>query len=101
MAAVLSLAVASGVGMALPSAAVAAAPVGEAPQAVSTAPDELPSPMEEKRRALRQEALTQVINGEAAVTRKGGSSVVKVKGNSRRGKQDRYVELGREKTDKI
>lgn len=101
MAAVLSLAVASGVGMALPSAATASAPVGETPKAVATGPDELSSPLEEKRRALREEALTQVLNGEATVTTKGGSSVVKLKGNGRRGKQDRYVELGREKTDKI
>ncbi len=101
MAAVLSLAVASGIGMALPSAAVASAPVGETPKAVAAGPDELPSPLEEKRRALRQEALTQVLNGEATVITKGGSSVVKLKGNGRHGKQDRYVELGREKTDKI
>jgi immune inhibitor A len=101
MAAVLSLAVASGVGMSLPSAATAASPVGETPQAVAAGPDELPSPQEEKRRALRQEALTQVLNGEATVTTKGGSSVVKLEGNARRGERDRYVELAREKTDKI
>jgi immune inhibitor A len=101
MAAVLSLAVASGVGMTLPSVATAAAPVGEGPSAVAPAPDELTSPREEKRRALRQEALTQVLNGEAKVTTKGGSSVVKLDGKGRRGQRDRYVELAREKTDKI
>ncbi|HST81851.1 MAG TPA: immune inhibitor A domain-containing protein [Kineosporiaceae bacterium] len=80
---------------------MATAPVGESPKAVAAGPDELPSPLEEKRRALRQEALAQVLNGEATVTTKGGSSVVKLKGNGRRGHRDRYVELGREKTDKI
>ena len=101
MAAVLSLAVASGVGLALPSAATAASPVGETPQAVAAGPDELSSPMEQKRRALRQEALSQVLSGEATIAKKGGSSVVKLNGKGRKGKQDRYVELGREKTDKI
>lgn len=106
MAAVLSLAVVSGVGMALPSTATAASPVGDSLKdslktAVVAAPDELPSPMEDKRRALRQEALSQVLSGEATVTTKGGSSVVKLEGEARKGKQDRYVELGREKTDKI
>jgi immune inhibitor A len=98
---VLSLAVASGVGLTLPSAATAAGPVGEAPKAVAAGPDELPHPLEEKRRSLRQEALSQVLSGEAKVTTKGGSSVVKLHGQGRRGQQDRYVELGREKTDKI
>jgi immune inhibitor A len=101
MAAMLSLTVAAGVGLALPSVATAASPDGGSPSAVASGPDELISPQEEKRRALRQEALSQVINGEATVTTKAGSSVVKLNGNGRKGKQDRYVELAREKTDKI
>lgn len=60
---------------------------------MSPGPDELSSPQEDKRRALRVEAVQQVINGEATVTQRGGSSVVKLKGSGRRGSQDRYVEL--------
>jgi len=102
MAAVLSLAVASGVGVALPSIATAAAPIGDsAVTSQAASPDELTSPQEDKRRELRQEALSQVINGQTTVTKKGGSSVVRLKGHSRKGSQDRYVELSREKTDKI
>jgi len=41
---------------------VNAAPSASEPAAVS---DELPSPLEDKRRELRQEALTKVLNGTA------------------------------------
>ncbi len=101
VAAVLSLVVTSAVGAALPAVAHASPPVGDSPGAVAPGPDELSSPQEDKRRALRQAALSQVINGEATVTTKNGSSVVKVKGSGRKGKHDKYVEVGREKTDKI
>ena len=79
-------------------------------------PDELPNPAEEKRRALRSEAITQILNGEVAPQQVNGSTVVKLKGAkdstpapARPGQKaakdvqtkDKYVELKREKTDKI
>ncbi len=86
---------------------------------------ELPNPLEDKRRALREQAVTSVINGEATPETKDGVSVVKVgegaspaeaareaneqyqanarsqarkKGNK---KQAQYVELEQERSDKI
>jgi immune inhibitor A len=83
-------------------AAVAAPPVSPQPSKASSAvQDERVSPIEAKRRAMRQEAVSQVLNGEASAARRNGSTVVKLSGQSRRGKRDRYVELQREKTDKI
>jgi immune inhibitor A len=77
--------------------------------------DELANPLEQKRRALRQEALTDVLGGSAKVEQRGASKVVKVgqeiavptardslgqeKVAAKR--KDQYVELAREKTDKI
>jgi immune inhibitor A len=75
--------------------------------------DELPNPLEDKRRALRQEALQQVIDGKAKPVTRGGSTVVRVgttasatpQPGARSGrtlrKKAQYVELAREKTDKI
>jgi immune inhibitor A len=60
--------------------------------------DELPNPAEEKRRALREVALQKVLAGDAKVRRRGASKVVKV---ARANGEDQYVELAREKTDKI
>ncbi|MGW2566873.1 immune inhibitor A domain-containing protein [Streptomyces sp. NPDC001537] len=60
--------------------------------------DDLDGPLSRTRDAQRQEALSQVISGQAQVKDRGGSQVVQLKGK----KGDRkYVELGREKTDKI
>ncbi|NUR00687.1 MAG: M6 family metalloprotease domain-containing protein [Streptomyces sp.] len=60
--------------------------------------DDLDGPLSKTRDAQRQEALNQVISGRAQVKDRGGSQVVQLKGK----KGDRkYVELGREKTDKI
>ncbi|HEY0690045.1 MAG TPA: immune inhibitor A domain-containing protein, partial [Kribbella sp.] len=72
-------------------------------------PDELPSPLEDKRRELRQEALTKLMNGTGTVEQRGASTVMKVgtkaagaKGQKNaKGKVDQYVELAREKTDRI
>ncbi|MBD0841908.1 immune inhibitor A domain-containing protein [Streptomyces sp. TRM68416] len=55
-------------------------------------------PLSKTVEAQREEALNQVISGEAKVKKRGGSSVVKLK--SKKG-DSKYVELGREKTDKI
>jgi immune inhibitor A len=89
---------------AVPAAAVPAAG-GEVAQTVPAGPDELPNPQEDKRRALRQEALRQVIQGTAKVQQRNGSSVVKLPGTSSSTAAGaggaRYVELARQKTDKI
>jgi immune inhibitor A len=116
----LSLAVVAGLGTTLGVSSVSAAPVPAAtlvPQAAEPAPrggDELAGPLEDKRRALREEALTELLNGTGKVEKRGASTVMKVssttapKAVNARGavrKQatttDQYVELSREKTDRI
>ncbi|MEV4722937.1 immune inhibitor A domain-containing protein [Micromonospora humida] len=74
---------------------------------------DLPNPLETKRRALRQEGLSEVLSGKAKAQKINGSTVVKVGKTQAAGKnarttasgvaqtQDQYVELGRERTDKI
>ncbi len=88
-----------------PLAAAASPPTAAPPADIAVAApksDELPNPAEDKRRALREEAVAQVVNGEATATKSGGSTVVKLKGKGRAGKkQDKFVEIAREKTDKI
>jgi immune inhibitor A len=84
-----------------PGPAVAAPPTD--PPAVSEPaahPDELPDVMETARRDKRAAALNLVLNGRATAERRGTSTVVKVPGQ-RTGRADRYVELARERTDKI
>lgn len=118
----LSLTMAAGLGISLSPTAMAAPPVDTGPGAVAavkgSSPDELPNPAEEKRRALREEAITAVLNGQATPQNINGSKVVKVgktaggtasdKANAKSKKaakqaptKDQYVELSREKTDKI
>jgi immune inhibitor A len=107
-----SLALAATFGLSVTSAGNAAPPleISTAPAASElSAPDELPNPAEDKRRALRQEALTKVINGTAKVEKRGASTVVNlgtktagVKGQkTAKGKVAQYVELSRQKTDRI
>lgn len=55
---------------------------------------DLKGPFSEKRDAQRQEALEQVLSGKKKTTERDGSNVLKLD-------QGKYVELGREKTDKI
>lgn len=55
---------------------------------------DLKGPFSETQEAQRQEALEQVLSGENKTTARGGSNVLQL------GK-GKYVELGREKTDKI
>ena len=93
--------------------AIAAPPVDPAPaaKAEDTPPvDDLPNPLEEKRRALREQAVADVVSGEAKAETRNGSTVVKVGqtpgrrtigGKSAKAGKDQYVELGREKTDRI
>ncbi|WP_308258277.1 immune inhibitor A domain-containing protein [Saccharothrix obliqua] len=73
-------------------------------ESVRAQTDELPHPLEDKRRALRQEALSKVLTGEATKEKRGSSTVVKLGRKEKAGqkaKVDQYVELEREKVDKI
>ncbi|MFC4108953.1 immune inhibitor A domain-containing protein [Micromonospora zhanjiangensis] len=110
-------------GVAFGTSAVYAAPLTKAPVAAPSVADaaqpkdELPNPLEDKRRALRQEGLNNVLNGRAKAEKRNGSTVVKVgkttgagpakAANARtlaagtKATQDQYVELAREKTDHI
>ncbi len=107
------------------SAAQAAPPVAPAPRAGTAeraSADELVAPLEAKRRALREAAVSAVLKGEAKTERRNGRDVVKVGkelGQARSGAarsaaaagrtaispddgaQDQYVELSREGTDRI
>lgn len=116
----LALAATFGATYTAPSSASAVPPVADSDRATSQQ-DELPSPLEDKRRALRESGLTGVLNGDLDAVQKNGSTVVKVgKGTSpaeaaRRGnkkfrkdskaraakQQDQYVELSQERADKI
>ncbi|MBR8641910.1 immune inhibitor A [Streptomyces tuirus] len=59
---------------------------------------DLEGPLSKTQEAQRQEALEQVISGKTKVKNREGSKVVQLK--SKKG-DSKYVELGREKTDKI
>jgi len=71
--------------------------------------DDLPSATELKRRALRQEALADVLSGARTTEQRGSSTVVNMgkkagpttKNRANAGEVDQYVELSREKTDNI
>jgi len=117
----LGLTLASGMGVSL-SPAAAAAPPADPPASnpslkngSGAASDELVGPLEQKRRALREKAVSDVLSGRAKPQKRNGSTVVKVgqaagggafggESRSRRGakdNRDQYVELAREKTDRI
>ncbi|WP_112245360.1 immune inhibitor A domain-containing protein [Kribbella monticola] len=115
---VLGVALVAGLGQLPQSVATPAPADGTAttgPAAVKAGPDELPNPLEDKRRDLRQEAMTDVLTGAAKVEKRGTSRVVRVgteiaapaardvrgKLQSARIGKNQYVELAREKTDKI
>ncbi|TQJ88471.1 immune inhibitor A domain-containing protein [Streptomyces sp. SLBN-31] len=66
--------------------------------AQSTKEHDLDGPLSKTQEAQRQEALKQVISGKTSVKDRDGSRVVQLK--SKKG-DSKYVELGREKTDKI
>ncbi|MBW8739464.1 MAG: immune inhibitor A [Streptomyces turgidiscabies] len=59
---------------------------------------DLDGPLSKTQDAQREEALRQVISGEAKAQTRNGSQVVQLKSGKGKGK---YVELGRERTDKI
>jgi immune inhibitor A len=102
----LGAAMVTSVGAMLPTVASAAPPADPAPAALAgkkAAPiDDLSSPLEDKRRALRTQAVSDVVSGKATPVTKNGSTVVKVgRDRSQRKNKDQYVELSRERTDKI
>lgn len=80
--------------------------------------DDLPDPLQDKQRQLRKSALSDVLTGRRKAVRKNGQTVVKVgtkaapltaaqRARVKAGKKvatrevDQYVQLSREKTDKI
>ena len=94
----------------LGTAANAAPPQQVADQVqASSGKDDLPSVAEQKRRSLRQEAVSDVLSGTAKAEKRGSSTVVKVgkkpaaktKQAKANGSVDQYVELSHEKTDRI
>src|SRR3954451_16353791 len=117
----LGISLASGLGLSLSPAAVAAPPA-DSPASVPSvkngseaSSDELVTPLEQKRRSLRAKAVSDVLSGRAKPVERNGSTVVKVgqaagggafggQARNRRGakdNRDQYVELAREKTDRI
>ncbi|MEV7685910.1 immune inhibitor A domain-containing protein [Streptomyces bungoensis] len=68
------------------------------PAPVKQEKHDLDGPMSKTQRAQRQEALNQLISGKAKAKERNGSKVVQLKSKKGGGK---YVELSREKTDKI
>ncbi|HUQ60972.1 immune inhibitor A domain-containing protein, partial [Lentzea sp.] len=82
-------------GLVTPAVAV---PARQPEPQVAQQSDEQPHELEVKRRALRQQALADVLTGEATTEKRGSSTVAKV---GKKQKKDQYVELKREKTDKI
>ncbi|BFU47475.1 immune inhibitor A domain-containing protein [Krasilnikovia sp. MM14-A1004] len=107
----LGAAMVTSVGVTFPGAATAAPPAD--PSRIGAehrvAMEDLPSRLEEKRRELREEAVNGLLKGTVKTERRGHSLVAKVgQTNGAFGSQrvaaagaDQYVELGRERTDKI
>ncbi|SEQ29662.1 immune inhibitor A [Streptomyces sp. yr375] len=81
------------------NSAQAPAADGHDPQPAKAHEHDFDGPLSKTQDAQREEALKQVISGEAAVKDRNGSKVVQLK--SGKGDKSKYVELGREKTDKI
>ncbi|ANZ38834.1 protease [Lentzea guizhouensis] len=82
-------------GLAIPAAAT---PAEQPETQVRQQSDEQPHELELKRRALKQQALAEVLTGEVTAEKRGTSTVAKV---GKKQARDQYVELKREKTDKI
>ncbi len=68
------------------------------PAPVAQKEHDLDGPLSKTQEAQRQEALNEVISGKASVKDRNGSQVVQLKS---KGGRSKYVELSREKTDKI
>ena len=114
VAGLLGAALVTGVGIMLPTVVGATPPADPVPASRadnnSSELDDLPNPMEDKRRALRTQAVADVASGRAKPQSRNGSTILNVgkthgSGLSNRavGKAgtDQYVELSRERTDRI
>jgi immune inhibitor A len=98
------LVVAAGLTATFAFSAGAQPPDGALAQPQRVVVDDVPNAAEEKRRELREEAIKKVIAGDAKVRTRGASKVVRMgKTTAIKGQpaEDQYVELAREKTDKI
>ena len=109
---VVALATGLGTALAAPSVHADSAVAPESRSSVRV--DDLPNPLEGKRRALREAALTAILNGDARVEQRGASTVVRVgtaasaravgpagRLRERRGPVAQYVEIAREDTDRV
>ncbi|MEU4419510.1 hypothetical protein AB0F81_02720 [Actinoplanes sp. NPDC024001] len=69
------------VGALAPTVTVAAPPSDPSPAQAdsSSVVDDLPNPLEDKRRALREQAISQVLTGESKVETRNGSKVVNLR----------------------
>ena len=112
VAGLLGAAMVTSVGMLLPTSAMAAPPAEPTPAKAGrpTPPDDLLNPLEDKRRELRDEAINGVLKGTVKPQKRGASTVAKLGRTFGAGEtnrrttaagQDQYVELAREKTDRI
>jgi immune inhibitor A len=108
----LALAALVSLGLGAVTAPAVAAPVpatGDNSAEAAPVDHDLTNKLEDKRRALRQQAISEVLTGQTQVQQRGASKVAKVgakpadaaKGAKKNDRVDQYVELGREKTDKI
>ncbi|MEU8658557.1 protease, partial [Actinoplanes philippinensis] len=103
VAGLLGAAVVTSVGAMAPTFALAAPPSDTAPAAPASESahlddHDMPNPLEEKRRALREQAVSEVVSGKAKVETVNGSKVVKLGktyGNGGFGHpgKNQYVEL--------
>ena len=83
-----------------PTARPAAGPDQTSAPSGARVRDDLPSALKSKQRALRQEALADVLQGTATTEQRNGSTVVNTGRDAGTGKVQ-YVELERERTDKV
>lgn len=113
MVGMLTVSLAAGMGSALPATAMAAPPVNTPTATPSNVVPpsiaDMPNPLGEKRRELRERAVSDVVSGRLTPERRGVSTVAKVgetpeagvAGRAAGATRDQYVELERETTDRI
>ncbi|MEW1863751.1 immune inhibitor A [Streptomyces sp. NBC_00669] len=92
-------AVATGAAAATPGHSSSPATPAAGHDPAQSEPHDLPGPFSKQQAAEHSAALQQVVSGDATVQQRDGSQVVQL--GHGKGKQSKYVELGREKTDKI
>ncbi|HEX8626761.1 MAG TPA: immune inhibitor A domain-containing protein [Catenuloplanes sp.] len=101
-------------GLSLPASALAAPPAEPAPAAPAAKAahidDDLPNPLGDKRREMREQAVSDVVSGRLTPQQRNGSTVAQVGTTYGAGStgerstaagRDQYVELEREKTDRL